>query len=83
MVRVAGFVGFLRAVKAGRGAERGDVIDQIGGGGHHSVSTLDVRINMIKCVLSPGCTPDVMVEFGENRLTAIVLTLTACNKYYC
>lgn len=81
MVRVAGFVGLLRAVTAGRGAERGDRIVQSGGGGDHSVSMLHVRINMIKCVFSPGCTPDVMVEFGENRLTTIVLT--ACSKYYC
>ena len=31
---------------------------------------LDFRINMIKCVFSPGCTLDVLVKFGENSLEA-------------
>ena len=44
-------------------------MSKVGEGGC-SAGILDVRINLIKCVFSPGCTLDMLVKFGENNLEA-------------
>ena len=55
-------------------------MSEVGKGGC-SVGMLDVRINMIKCVFSPGCTLDVLVKFGENSLEVCFVKVPSNDVY--